>query len=391
MQQPPLPLIRPRMPELDSLRGTAVLMVLFFHGFYLSAGATRFHGPFRLFLFSTDVGWMGVNLFFVLSGFLITGILIDSRERRDYYRKFYSRRALRILPAYYGILLVILAVSEMKLTARRMSLEFFGLSLIYLANLTPLFGVGMQYAVLWSLAVEEHFYLIWPAIVRNASGRALRRICGSVIASSIGLRLLYFRQHHDCSAPYTWLLLDGLAWGALLASWARGRFSRPSAMLRLALACAGGSLLAVVAFIPARITSSGSFAGAVFAQPLINCFFAGVLALTLVLGTSSYKAIFAPAALKFFSEISYGLYLVHMLAFDIVDRVLRLWGLQVSWSSGTEALIFARFIAGASLSVVLAYLSRWHFEETFLRLKHQHHRQAQPAEMPAALVVRAVP
>jgi peptidoglycan/LPS O-acetylase OafA/YrhL len=376
------------MPELDSLRGAAVLMVLFFHGFYFTAGATRFHGLFRLFLFSTDIGWMGVNLFFVLSGFLITGILIESRERPDYYRNFYRRRALRILPTYYGLLLLVLAISEMKLTSRRMSLEFFGLSLVYLANLTPLFGIGMQYAVLWSLAVEEHFYLLWPAIVRNASGRALHYICGSVLAGSIGLRLLYFQRHNDCSAPYTWLMLDGLAWGALLASWARGRFSTPSAMLRLALACAGGSIIAVVALIPARITSSRSLVGGVFAQPLINCFFAGVLAFVLVLGTSSYKAILASSVLKFFSEISYGLYLVHMLVFDVVDRVLLVWGLRVSWSTGTGALIVGRFIAAASLSVFLAYLSRWYFEEPFLRLKNQPNGYAHPSELPVALALK---
>lgn len=377
------------MPELDSLRGAAVLMVLFFHGFYFAAGAARFQGLFRLFLFSTDVGWMGVNLFFVLSGFLITGILLDSRERPDYYRKFYRRRALRILPAYYGILLLVLVVSEMKLTDRRMSLEFFGLSLIYLANLTPLFGIAIQYAVLWSLAVEEHFYLIWPAIVRNVSGRGLRCICGSAMAGSIGLRLLYFRQHHNCSAPYTWLMLDGLAWGALLASWARGKFSKRRSMLRLALACAGGSVIAVVALIPARITSSSSFVGGVFAVPLINCFFAGVLAFALVLGTSSRKAILGPPALKFFSEISYGLYLVHMLAFDVVDRILRVWGLQVSWTSGTGTLIVARFIAAASFSVVLAYMSRWYFEEPFLRFKNKPNAQAQTDEIPAALALEA--
>jgi peptidoglycan/LPS O-acetylase OafA/YrhL len=74
----PEPLLRSRMPELDTLRGVAVLLVLFFHGFYFIAGAARFHGPIRWFVLATDAGWTGVNLFFVLSGFLITGILLDS-------------------------------------------------------------------------------------------------------------------------------------------------------------------------------------------------------------------------------------------------------------------------------------------------------------------------
>jgi len=177
------------MPELDTLRGAAVLLVLFFHGFYFIAGAARFHGPVRWFLLFTNMGWTGVNLFFVLSGFLITGILLDSQSHPEYYRNFYLRRALRILPAYYAVLLVVLAVGRTDLTTRHVSWGFFALSLVYLSNVTMLLGVPMQYAVLWSLAVEEHFYLLWPAAVRGFSRRALPWICGCFIAGSAGLRL----------------------------------------------------------------------------------------------------------------------------------------------------------------------------------------------------------
>lgn len=97
--------LRPRMPELDTLRGVAVLLVLFFHAFHLSAyHATAL--PWANWIFAaTSTGWAGVNLFFVLSGFLITGILLDTRFEPGYYRRFYTRRALRILPAYYAILI----------------------------------------------------------------------------------------------------------------------------------------------------------------------------------------------------------------------------------------------------------------------------------------------
>src|ERR1700693_6219198 len=102
-------MIRPVMPELDSLRGVAILLVLFFHGFDSPAVVwSPLSLPARLFFTACLGGWTGVYLFFVLSGFLITGILLDSMPRPQYYRRFYIRRALRILPAFYLLLLHLL-------------------------------------------------------------------------------------------------------------------------------------------------------------------------------------------------------------------------------------------------------------------------------------------
>ena len=174
--------VRSKMPELDTLRGIAVLLVLFFHGFNLVPIPHEISSTAgRLWVVITSTGWMGVNLFFVLSGFLITGILIESRETPNYFKRFYFRRALRILPAYYAILLVLLLVTYFGLVDRRVGWPFIGLSFIYLANVTPLFGVAAQYSTLWSLAVEEHFYLLWPAAVRYVSRRKLLYTCLAII------------------------------------------------------------------------------------------------------------------------------------------------------------------------------------------------------------------
>jgi peptidoglycan/LPS O-acetylase OafA/YrhL len=166
------------MPELDTLRGIAVLLVLFFHGFgfgfrYGLEGLSEFP---KLFVAATLPGWIGVNLFFVLSGFLITGILLDTKTRPDYYRRFYTRRALRILPLYYAVLLLLAVLTRTGLVSRHASWVFLGLSFFYLSNVTVLLGVAMQYGVLWSLAVEEHFYLLWPGVVRRLS-RERGRYC----------------------------------------------------------------------------------------------------------------------------------------------------------------------------------------------------------------------
>ncbi len=140
-------LLRPFMPELDTLRGIAVLGVLLHHGFYWRYGSSSFAPWVRPFMSATRFGWIGVNLFFVLSGFLITGILLDSKDKPHFYRRFYTRRALRILPAYYALLILLLVF-------RTSSVAFVGLSFFYLANMTEFFGVPCAYGPLWSLAVE---------------------------------------------------------------------------------------------------------------------------------------------------------------------------------------------------------------------------------------------
>ncbi len=132
-----VPLLRARMPELDSVRGLAILLVLIYHGIAppLHAQLSSFG---NLLLSLAGYGWIGVNLFFVLSGFLITGILIDKRNQPGYFRNFYLRRARRILPALYATLLVLLA-------AGWISWRFLALGALFLANCAPLLGVTLQY------------------------------------------------------------------------------------------------------------------------------------------------------------------------------------------------------------------------------------------------------
>src|SRR5277367_1474170 len=101
------PLLRSHMPELDALRGIAVIGVLFYHGLYWARDLTAYSPWQARLLELMSVGQFGVNLFFVLSGFLITGVLLDSTTRPDYFKRFYFRRALRILPAYYFTLLLL--------------------------------------------------------------------------------------------------------------------------------------------------------------------------------------------------------------------------------------------------------------------------------------------
>ena len=309
-------LIRPVMPELDSLRRIAILVVLCFHGFgYPGLVWSHFKRPARLFITASVGDWTGVYLFFVLSGFLITGILLDSKPKPHYYRRFYIRRALRILPAYYLLLLVLIVLPRTGwLEGRRVGWPFIGLSFLYLTNLTTLFKVPAQYAVLWFLPVEEHFYLLWPAAVRALSRRAAGWCALGIFIASPLIRAIAYEIGHHTSAPYTWLVADGLAIGAPVGVLSRGQLAERCPMFYFSATCMAAAIGLFVLGTRFGIWRGSRFFGSVFRPTGGNLFCASVLSLTLLMGASLFRRIVQRPVLQWFGGISYGLYLVHMLA-----------------------------------------------------------------------------
>ena len=377
----PEPLVRRFMPELDVLRGIAVLGVLFFHGFRAEYGGLPFTGARRTFLMATQPGALGVNLFFVLSGFLITGILLDSRARPDYYRRFYTRRALRILPAYYSLLILLGVLHQA-------SAAFLGLSFVYLSNVTSLFGVSMDYHPLWSLAVEEHYYIVWPSVVRKLRPRFLALFSLALCILIPVARAVSFHYGHLLGGEwYTWFAADGLAEGSLLAIVLRSSVSRKQA-------AAGATLLLMIATIlmiagaPFGMLSHQTMLGASLQLTLVNTFFAGVLLLFLILGISSRKWLVNSAILAFFGYISYGLYLIHPMIFRIYDKITARFWPWLQPSVGHFDLIVLRFAVVSAVAIGLAYLSREYYEEWFLRRKE---RIAPPPAETAVKVVLTAP
>ena len=350
------------MPELDTLRGIAVLAVLFLHGFSWRYGDLHFTGIARLAMRVTQPGWLGVNLFFVLSGFLISGILLDSKDQPHYYRRFYTRRALRILPAYY-LLLLLLAVLHQS------SPGFLVLSFFYFSNLTSFFGASMGYGPLWSLAVEEHYYIFWPAIVRNLKTQSLTFFLLAVCVIVPIARVLTFRYAHgEGLGWYTWLVADGLATGGLIAILLRKPISRRQARRAAALLLTLVPLMGA-AGAPFGILTAQRVLGAAFQYTLISLFFAGLLLLFLLLGTSAGRSYVNNPVLRFFGYLSYGLYLIHFLIFRLYDiAIARFWP---RWEPSVEhfGLVWVRFGVVAVVSTGLAYISRKYYEEKFLRLK----------------------
>jgi peptidoglycan/LPS O-acetylase OafA/YrhL len=225
-----------RIPELDGLRGLAIFLVILCH--YVG-GAD--HAPLGFFphraLLAFTVGWSGVDLFFVLSGFLIGGILLDARNSPHYFRAFYMRRVFRILPIYYlwtllfavTVIVVLLFFPGGAGVASKDLLRV-PTQLLFLQNIF----IGMPhftwiwFVVTWSLAIEEQFYLIAPPLIRFLSLRHLVTALATTIVLAPVLRFLLFRYW----APGTYLCAylmpcraDSLSCGILLAvAWRNASF-----------------------------------------------------------------------------------------------------------------------------------------------------------------------
>jgi peptidoglycan/LPS O-acetylase OafA/YrhL len=350
------------MPELDSLRGLAVLSVLFFHGI---APPMNPHWTYaeRMLLAVSGYGWVGVNLFFVLSGFLITGILVDSKNDARYYSHFYARRALRILPALWCMLLVLLI-------AARIDWRFFGLSALFLANSATLLGMTLQYGPLWSLAVEEHFYFLWPAAVKNLQRRGWIAIAVFIFLVTPVLRWLGYEhagRPGGWVSLYTWCNLDGLALGALLAVWVRTSHFRREHLARVAFP------LLLIGFAGCVLSAQSLAASAILLSSACNIAALGLISCALLIGTSERKILVDRPALRFFGWLSYGLYLVHVFAFHVIDVAFGRGLLMLHPASNPVAAMLLRFALGSALAIGLAYLSRRSLEAKFLATGVPYH------------------
>jgi peptidoglycan/LPS O-acetylase OafA/YrhL len=210
------------IPQLDRLRGLAILLVLMNHT--KKAAPQYFDGILRQ-------GWIGVDLFFVLSGFLITGILWESRGEKGYFKRFYVRRILRIWPVYLIILFLVFAIVPLirhlsGLSAGTLLGEPYGVW-AYLLFIQNLLGPALYYSPLlsitWSLAIEEQFYLVWPAILRICRRLIILPILLAGLSAAPLIRLI--ARHHGVSdiviyiCPFTHY--DGLLCGAFVAIWLR--------------------------------------------------------------------------------------------------------------------------------------------------------------------------
>src|SRR5437660_4196012 len=215
------------VPALDGLRGIAIAIVFLGHAVALQLTPAGVEGGLREVL---RFGWSGVDLFFVLSGFLITGILLDSKGQRRWWPNFFMRRALRIFPLYYGALFLIFIVLPRLVRwhdpdyalLQANQAWYWGYAVNVLNALTNGHGTPLNTAHFWSLAIEEQYYLLWPLVVWLCRPRTLLRV--ALIASVIGVAFrlwLVANGRPEMAYGLTPGRLDGLLLGGALAVLAR--------------------------------------------------------------------------------------------------------------------------------------------------------------------------
>ena len=317
---------RDRMPALDGLRGLAILSVFLYH----YAGGIQQH-PTNILLKAmysvTGLGWAGVDLFFVLSGFLITGILFDTQSDPGYFRKFYARRSLRIFPIYYLFLFFTAIVGTfvgVRWTAGHLSFLLyagFPASLVW-PSLIPASSY-IRITHLWSLCMEEQFYLVWPALIAAlVTPRRILRTCCVLMCVALALRILVWGTGWlNPGWAYTFLpfRMDSLALGAALAILVRGQYTdRLAKAAPTVLACASAGLVAVL--IASRGTEHDAPLIGTIGFTLI-ALVSGSLLLLGVLNRGIVRNIFSTPALRTLGKYSYGLYLYHFPLAVLLDRI----------------------------------------------------------------------
>jgi peptidoglycan/LPS O-acetylase OafA/YrhL len=340
------------IPAFDGLRGVAILAVVLYHCH------PRLQGTFldRFVVW----GWSGVSLFFVLSGFLITGIILDSGASPHFYSNFYARRFLRIWPVYWLLLFLFYFFFPFLFSGYRWMLHDIAAApwvflLFFVQNLWPITLPG-AIGPTWSLAIEQQFYLFWTPVARHLPPRWLLLAATTMLAASLLLRLFY---GNFFTPTNTLTHLDGLAIGSLVATALR--------VVRWPIAIwkwiARAALAVGVAGVAIMLHH-----GSAFTDTLLAVGFGGML-LAALLGQAASRPTFYCRALTlrpllFVGKISYGLYVTHILVFSIlggyVDKPLDRFGIP-----GNLAIVVIRLVA----SIGFAALMWIRFEKPILGLK----------------------
>lgn len=357
-------------PALNGLRALAVLGVLIAHCAMIAAVGAPAETLYQSFhLKVMGVGWVGVDLFFILSGFLITGILLDTSEKKSCLRKFYIRRTLRIFPLYYFVLLLYFSISYLL-----GNLEHFSAAdimyLLYVGNWDEWAGFDRPYALrhLWSLAVEEQFYLIWPALFMISSKYNMAKyVCIFTIIATIIFRIAFVLfDYHDYIYHITITRGDSLLVGALLAITIKEKglqyFNVSKSLCVLAIGCV---IIAALAYI------NGSFSGKtplilMFGLPSLFLIFVPVILLTFLLPRSHmFQHVLSSPVLTFMGRISYGMYVYHWFVIILIYN-LNLIPIE-SYSFWPRQALFLAY--ATPVTIILSWISYEYIERPILGYK----------------------
>jgi peptidoglycan/LPS O-acetylase OafA/YrhL len=378
-----------RIPELDGLRGVAILLVIFYH-YTNGHSLTPANGLAFYVERAAGAGWSGVDLFFVLSGFLIGGILIEARGSRSFFQTFYIRRFFRIIPIYYGwilLYLALVAVAGPAIQARSFSgktlpngFEVYA-HFFFLQNLVPFHldvipGMWkLWFSHLWSLAVEEQFYLIAPLMIAWLPPRRLPAALAAIVCAAPVLRTALF--FHVRGVDTTHIVVsraDALALGILAAIAWRSPKSRLwlNKNVRL-LYIAAGLLFSGYGLLCWYAPDSSSLALNSFGLSWIAIFYALLLLLALAGSDDWFARVMRVAWLRGIGRVSYCMYIVHLIVALFLYSVFLHERPEIVTLSGGCAAILA-----AVLTYVVARISWLLVEHPLIRVGHGF--QYAPAE-----------
>ncbi len=357
-----------RIPGFDAIRGLAILLVTVYR---FNGGAARaeehVNSVFRL----ATLGFRGVDLFFVLSGFLITGILLGAKRQPGYFQNFYARRALRIFPLYFGVLVVaflVLPIASPRIAAmfadardHQAWLWLYGTNILQANSGGWPFGYFDHF---WSLAVEEHFYLVWPLVIYFANFRAAIAACVTVIVFAPAVRVTWLMMGGNDVAPevFTLFRADSLAMGALAAV----LMKQQSAAAWLVPVSRHGLWLLALVLILLKLSGRRwlTLPDTVFAA-----LFACLVVVAMTARTESFAGRFWNASwLQFFGKYSYAMYVFQFPLIPILAPILSV-EILAGHVGDTSLARIAYIVLMTAITTTLAVAS-WHlYEKHFLAFK----------------------
>lgn len=370
-----------RDPALDGLRGAAVLLVFLFHyggGLHVGGVLPHVFGSF------TQAGWIGVEQFFVLSGFLITSILLKTTRQRRALQNFFLRRALRILPLYSFALLTA-ALIALLMGAHLANLKPLAVYAGFLQNLPSFVNAALHTPPplpvfhLWSLAVEVQFYLVWPLLVLLVRTPAhLCRLSLALFVSMLLVRVFLFTWLPPAHA-LLWMTCLPLRAGSLMlgsafAAQRTGAFGRgDSALIAWPHPALAFALFVLLGLQQHSFLLDGAFAFCLL-LPVASLLCASVLAYTLQPGAALRLLTWQP--LPWLGRISYGIYVFHILLQPVFDTLARV----LTHSASGALYQTMRLACALPLTVAVAAISFRVIERPFLRWGR---RFPEPAPLPA--------
>jgi peptidoglycan/LPS O-acetylase OafA/YrhL len=346
--------------SLDGVRAVAALFVMFAHFF---AQYYPIHPGWEIMKIFAQIG---VTMFFVLSGFLITRILLVEKQHSNYFRNFYIKRTLRIFPLYYFFLLFYYfgwpLISGEKTIALNDQVYFW----IYLQNFAMTFhwgGSGPEYY--WSLAVEEHFYLFWPLIVLLLSRKSLKRFAIFICIFAIALRYLMADKGFDVYY-FTFTRFDSLAMGAFLATLETD--AGLTQKLRKNFSFLLFLSILLMLFL-SKFSGDGSTWIQVIKYSIFSITFLCVIAIVISVSQRSiFNQVLSAPFLIYSGRISYGLYVWHPVVFSLTSKLFRL-------------SIVPLFLISFGAAYLIASLSYYLLEKRFLNWKKYFNESRRRAKL----------